>query len=607
MLFMLCTMFVFSKPIFGTYSDDSNISGAHELIILFDISTSMQGNDPEFLAPDAMKQVVGSLPSYWRIGLVTFNTDVVDAVRPEADNRAKVLTAIDNIRYRRFTNSGAGLYRVVELFSEDALSKTIIYVTDGEMAAMPTRQATAEAIAHAEEMIEQIIESDIIVHTIAVGDNFERFHNEKTMGLAHATGGYLFRDLVSEEISNAASTLVFNVFGAARHQVGAAHLNYSAGRFQLQLPNDGLDFVRVLIESESPKGDIVVNGIADSIEINTGRRFAVIELLNPTDRNISIEFMARGSSSVSIIAEWDLQLMSYISDDGSVRLWFSDNTGNNVLADTFFGGRFIPVLVNGVQTQERIEEGYINLSNETLREGDYIIQTSLSTFGINLIQAAEVRVNIPSEEGFVTEEAVSGEPVGETEEETAAEVPYVTEQRGFNYVPVIIIGIVVLAFGIFILFHWSKKRSSPELKEDAELQSHEDFESNFKFSGKFDVHVAAAENEEEQLSRKFEFGTAQEVSLQKILKECNILNEVSGAEGIYFTSKYGLLQVVNNSNGAIFIGSEKLPENQSRRLTYEENVTLYDNIGDKLVISPGFLYKARNKKAVKSFKPEEHN
>jgi len=593
LLLVLCAMFVFSIPTFGT---DNNAPG-HEVIILFDISTSMHENDPEFLAPDAMRQVISSLPSYWHIGIVTFNSDVVDAVPPQADSRESVLAVIDTIWYRLWTNSGAGMRRTVELFSEDALSRTIIYVTDGEMAALPTYQATVEATALAEEMMAQIIDSDITVHTISVGYGFERLH-DGIMDFAPATGGYLFRDLISDEISDAAAALTFDALGAARHQIGAAKLTYSTGRFKIQLPNAKLDSVKVLIESESPIEDIVVNGSADSIEIQTGQRFTTVELLNPTDKNISIEFIARGSSNASIIAEWDLQLMADIADDGSVKLWLSDNAENNVLADPFFEGRFLPITINETQTQGRVYAGYINLGSGTLRDGEYLIQTSLNAFGINLPRAAEVRVSIPSSMFTGPDNAeVHGE-------EAAADEHDAAEQRNFVPMLIIILGIAVLVFCVFILLRRNQNESPQEPEEDEALNL-EDFEGNFKFSGKLDIYTG--ENEEEQLPKKFEFGNEREASLQEILQKCSIPNEFSDAAKVSFTSKYGLLQLANNSKTTILVGLEKLSENQDRRLTYEESVTLYDDIGSKLVISPKFLYKARKKKQVKTFNPDEHN
>ena len=602
LLFMLCVTLVFSQPIFGLYSkdtvpadapigsvtayvqQDSEVIDAQELIILFDISTSMQVNDTEFLAPDAMRQVVNSLPSYWHVGIVTFNTDVVDFVPPLASSRGEVLAVIDNLSYRHFTNSGAGLQMAMELFSEGALGRTILYVTDGEMAAMPTRQATLEAITLAEDVIAEILESDIVVHTLAIGDNFESFHSEKTMGLAHASGGYLFRDLASEEISGTVSTLLFDVLEVERSKFGAAQLTYLTGRFPLRIPYAGVDLVRVLIESESPVTDIVVNGNVENIEIQTGQRFAVIELSNLMYKDISIEFMALGNSNVSVIVEWDLELMADIAEDNSLRLWFSDSLGNNVLDDSFFEGRAVPILVNGSEIQGRIEAGYINLSSDGFTQAENTIQASLHMFGINLLRDAQVNVNLPLS---MSVEYGGLEVYGE-----AAPAGAYDSQRRFNFMPIIIIiGIAILGLCIFIMLRRYQQGGPVRIREELILQDFEGFKSSFKFVGKLDAYIVGADGEE-KLVRKFDFNNAHEVSLDDILRKCGIPDEFSGAEDIWFMSEDGALQVANNSNGEVFAGMDKLAKNERRGLTFEENVAICNEIGNKLVINARFLYQA---------------
>jgi len=96
LLFMLCAIFVFQQPALSVSTNDTR---SPELIVLLDISNALGWNDPETLAPDALKQLVGSLPSHWNIGLVTFHADVVDAIAPSLNTRAEISAVLDGIVY----------------------------------------------------------------------------------------------------------------------------------------------------------------------------------------------------------------------------------------------------------------------------------------------------------------------------------------------------------------------------------------------------------------------------------------------------------------------------------------------------------------------------
>ena len=222
-MIFLCLLCAVHFPSQATFAADD--TGIHELIILFDNSVSMNWNDPAFLAPDVLTQILDSLPAHWCIGLVTFNADVVDFVPPAAGTRPLIRTILERTRYINFTNAGAGLLQAIELFSDNAHSRTIIFMTDGEMVVHPTKDAGEYITEDVEILIAQaiarVIASDIQVHTIAVGGGFEGYH-EAIINFASATGGYLFRDIPSANLSEIASVLVFDVLGAAEIPVDTA-------------------------------------------------------------------------------------------------------------------------------------------------------------------------------------------------------------------------------------------------------------------------------------------------------------------------------------------------------------------------------------------------
>ena len=613
-LVMLCAVYFFVTPVLGTVTNDGD---AHELIILFDISTSMGWNDTGFLAPDALRQIVDSLPSYFNVGLVTFNIDVVDVVPPGSDTRAEINAVLGRARYRNFTSSGTGLSQAMALFSENALSRTIIYMTDGEIASMPTHRATLEATDFAKDVIRQIIASDITVHTIAVGDNFNNRHDE-TMGLAHATGGHLIRDLTSAELSSAASSIVFDALGVPRHLIGAAQMIGASGRLSVQLPAAGVDSARILIESESPIRHIVVSSGADDIEITTGQRFAIVEITNPTTQTVEIEFMSYGSSEVSLTVEWNLQLMTAADDDGTVRLWLSDNTGENVLTNPFFDGRFIPIAVDGVQSYARVEAGYISLAPD---EAGHTVQVKMDALGINVLGTVEAQPTItvphdpaPGEDDDIGD-GMDADDVTEPDDPAENDLtePDVERERGTELPVAVIIGVaasilvaVLVLFFLIRLFRGGNPektkqsaetaenptpgRASPYAKKSKPMPAPNNVDNRFEFTGKLDVYVRRTPDEE-HTGRKFKFGIRREVTLQKIIKKCNIPGRFRDADRIYLRTDRGALRVVNKSDSAIRVGKDKLEGNQNRKLTRGDSVVVDSYIGTELVVSPRFLYQ----------------
>jgi len=305
LLCILCAIYVFPQAALGADSGDPE---PHELVLLFDNSKTMSDNDAALLAPDALRQILGSLPSHWHVGLVTFHTEVVDVVAPGADTRPAIHTILTGVRYTGEANAGAGLFQAVNLFSDHAHSRTIIFVTDGNIATIPTTAAGANSIILAQEMIAEITASDIQVHTIAVRNELAAYHqHEALMGLAEATGGYLFRDISAEGLGEIASTLVFDVLGVARNRVAVRQIADSIGNFTIPLPARGPDAVRVLITGEPSIGHIAVSGNGSGIDIQRGQGFALVEILRQTDQAMDIEVTARGARYADVILEQELE------------------------------------------------------------------------------------------------------------------------------------------------------------------------------------------------------------------------------------------------------------------------------------------------------------
>jgi len=587
-LCILCALLLASQPSFGLEPNDEE---SHELIILFDNSTSMSWNDTGFLAPDAIKQIISSLPSDWRVGLVTFRAEVIDAVPPGTDTWEAITAILEGVRYTNFTNSGAGLQQAMELFSDHARSRTILFVTDGEMAYLPTYTATAEAMVLAEEMIAQIIESDIQVHTISIGKDFWATH-EAILGLAHATGGTLFQDVPSEGLSEVASTLVFDVLGVARSQVGAAQIVDSMGTFTIRLPAVGLDSARVLLTAERPIDHIVVSGNGSNVSIQRGRRFAIVAVDRPLNQTIEIEFSAVGASHASLILEWDVRLMAEAHTDGVTKVWLTDSTGAPIQFDPFSSRQFFPI-----EAQIQTENG-LRLDPAT-KEALQTWHLYLRALGINtpdFFQEPIIQFMpfVADEPDSVAESDAINEAVPPLVDDVPDEIsiPEANEtERRFPLLTVIVLCVALVLLFLILLFRFRSKQT----KQAIMPPPIEDFDRRFAFTGKLDLYVSLIPSDDAspETAHVIRLGKSRVLDLQGILQKCRIPGNFPGADQIYFAAdNQGALQVLNDSDISIFIESTVLAEKQSHTLSQGERVRVYDEDDTReLLISPRFLYR----------------
>ena len=519
----------------------------HELVVLFDVSTSMSWNDTSFLAPDALRQIVHTLPAYWHVGIVTFNGAVVEYVAPGVHTRDEVQAVLNRARYTNWTNSGAGFAQALELFSDSVQNRTIVFMTDGELAHLPTAQETAEATAHGEQMIAEIIASDVVVHTIAVGQDFPEVH-ESVMDLAPATGGTLLLAPTSRELSAMATTLVMDTFAPAQSQVGAAQMQEAgAGRFVIELPEDGLDYAKILINAETAISHVVVSAGAGNIHIESGARFALVELIEPTERTIQIDFFAEGTSTANLI------LPEHVILAGA-------GTGNN--QESTMPDEPADVLPNdGAEGTATTDTGALPRESDQTqaditRQNFAISTLVVLTFLILFILLFHIKGKDKTREKPLVTQRVPTESIAQ---KSIVQTSGMTEAaRG-------------------------------------QTVSEESSQGVYEFTGKLDVYITpqgggAQQSYAVRLRKKGQY------SLRDVLQKCRVSAVFLGAERMHLsTDKYGALQITNESGYVIFVKLKALKKGESHTLGYGENVRV--NLEDgTIVISPRVLYRAHREK-----------
>ncbi|MCL2408503.1 MAG: VWA domain-containing protein [Oscillospiraceae bacterium] len=587
-LVILFAIFLFPQSVLGVASGDADsfdsASSAHEVILLFDTGASIGLNDPAFLAADAMQQIASSLPSLWHVGLVTFNAQIVDYVPPGDGTWAEIHNILENISYANLTNPNAGLLKAVDLFSDYALSRTIIFLTDEHD--NDTAKDLTTDVQQEEEIVAQIAAYDIRMHVVALGDMGDIL---PTLWLSPHMDGLLLRDLRAEDLSSIASALVFNILGVA----GSPQISDANGNFSVRFPAEGIDSARVIVTAESAIEDFAVDSGGGHVDVHIGHRFALIEISDPasiSDQMINIALTTAGNSSAELIVEWDLQLMSAAGNDDSARFWLADSEGRNAFLNPFFDRSIFPISVNA--NELHLEDGYLHwdADEETVF---WLLQTHLGAFGINLPDFVATPVSElppPPAETPATEPAPTDPLSTDPSQNDNDEVSVFPLRTLLG----LIIGIIlVLAALLFILRLASIRKKAAYPQNEPATDANE-----FIFAGKLDlyvVNIGATDNNTEDIKpRIFKFPRSRKTSLKDILQKCNLSNTFPGSNQIYFEiDGQGTLQIINGSDCAISVGSNVLNKNEPYKLHHKGNVCVRDIYEiSELIISPRFLYQA---------------
>ena len=97
---LLAFLLICTIPIFAAADEASESPSKNELIMVLDLSGSMEANDPDRLAVDCLKQLAESLPTeYWNVGVITYNGLVVDSAAATALSTTNISSVLNNVQY----------------------------------------------------------------------------------------------------------------------------------------------------------------------------------------------------------------------------------------------------------------------------------------------------------------------------------------------------------------------------------------------------------------------------------------------------------------------------------------------------------------------------
>lgn len=549
-----------------------------EVVFLLDTSGSMNKQDKERLAVDAILQAACSLPSGYSTGLVAYNTKV-QAVSALGTDMGQIETVLDSIQYSGYTNAGEGLSQAVGLFSEAPdVQRHIIMLSDGEID-MPSSDAREASRALYAQAVELAKEKGIRICIIAVGNelNNPRMH---IFDGAEQTDGAIYWEGQSGTLSQIMNRIVSDRLSFPRSPIGVTDAN--GGAVAVEVPT-GTDRMKILITSDNGLGAVTADYQAKKGQVTTGRRFAVLDMERPAQGSAKIFFQAPDSSGVQayLITEFTAEpqlTVTYRSEEiprtpkeikknvppqyehyADVSIGLADTGGNheNIWQASSLNGYEITYILNGKTFSGTIQDGGV--------------QTTVPADGID---GVEISIDTGSLEGiYHMYQPVTAEIMKYPD---PAFVP-VPDYRPLWGILGTLAVILLLILGLWIrkknttLIYVAQSAAAKEPVRKMETKA-------CSYTGKFNLYVVRTADGRDVPPQTYRlFGrNSKRMTLEQILSSCKIKLGKIGAEDIIFYPgpDHSVIVMDQSERCTALRGMEILKKGMGYPIFYGDKVTV---------------------------------
>ena len=551
------------------------------IIFLLDTSGSMKTNDPDRLAIDSIAQLIYTLPTDYKVGLVAYSSEMtVKTELVDNSRRSEIMRAAEGLDYNGYSNAGVGLQCAVDFLKEDsAREKYIILLSDGEIL-MNNDVVTKESLQNYKNAIQQAKEEDITIHVIGLGEEMEDMGNE-IFAAASQTGGSSYHTSQAINIQTALDSILDDDLQIKQSTVAIVDANGNTETVSVEVPYMYADKLRVLLTSDAEIQNLKTNFQADSARQISGTRYSFIEIDKPTNTKLEMSFAGAAGSQVRInvipeyhvvpVAEVQYQddfpqeqnalhfrriaqihYMFFSADNEEIRLWSTD----------YFNHNKIPVTIGTEIRELALNEGRLESEQEVKNSYAYEVQFDYSKLPFNVIGMDTVLVEL------------EGPPQISVEEPKEEENPYI-------FMVLIAIGLfVIIMVFVLLIIKMSKPKPVPQPLEDRPEPG------KYGYIGKLNIYITRTQSGYDipPLSYNlFRLPTVRVLSMQEVLNDCNVDEKFQGAESIYFKAGANKsLILTNNSDCTIMKNREILMKKKSYQLLLEAKVdiTFEDEISE---------------------------
>ncbi len=536
-----------------------------EVVFVIDASNSMKSFDKEKIVLDEIKKISNFLTSEYKIGVIVYNTNIVDYANI-SDDLSYLNSILDRTKYAGYTNAGEALEFALNMFSENSIYKNIIMISDGEIV-LQNENLTNQSNEKFKSALNISKEKNIIIDTIALGNLTEDGQKHNILDASNQTNGQIFKCenvLKLDEVSN---EILFNKFKIKKSLVGIG--NTSNGEIDMKLPTINLDKVKILVSSKDTINNINVNCKSESANVINGNKFAIVEINNPYEQNISLKFNSKGDIEAYLLQEYIVNINSeiekYYYEDNTVKAKLNiylNNKRGNIFNDDYYNNKILEVKVNDNIYEGIIENQKIVISLDVLNlDENLTISLNLEEFEQNFLNLEFTNIKLDKAE------------INKTLTES---------KKDYKYLPLYIILLILVLSIILIIFKNldNRKRElirQQKIKEEREKSLFKP-KNPYTYSGKLNIYIINTKDGNDIAPQTFNLQrkeTNQKITLKEILNACKIdIGDDSSQNIIFEPSANKSLNLTNNSYATIIKNGSLVTFEKSVNINFNEKLSI---------------------------------
>lgn len=555
-----------------------NNKGNGEVVFLLDTSGSMNTQDKDRGAIDAIRQAVYSLPTGYQAGLVAYNAKI-QTVIPLGTDPEQMETRLSTIKYSGYTNAGEGLNQAIALFSDqNGVNRSVIMVTDGEID-MPNKQEKEQSRALYNDAAARARDKGVKMYIVAVGNELESPQQHIFDG-AEVTDGAIYWEGQSGTLPQIIERILTERLGIPRQPLGVT--DAGGGTVHAELP-EGVSCVKLLLTSDRNLKDVTADYKADSGRTITGSHFAVIDMKRPVPGGVDVQFQTSDISGVkaSLLTEYTIEpsiTVGYRTEplpqteeekkkqtppryqhfaDVSIALLDSGGNHQTVFSGTPFEGMELPFQLNGVSYTGVLHNG--------------ILSQTISADGIDSVEA--------------TVDLSSLAAVCYVKHPTPAAIPKIPDPEfkpAPDYRPLWILMAILAAAIAGIIIWWAKKKKTTVIYVEQPPAAGEPMKKMetkaCTYSGKLNLYVVKTGDGRDVPPQTYRLFGRQSgrMTLDQILTSCGIKFGKIGAADItiYPGPDHSIIIMDQSERCTVLRGTEILKKGMGYPAYYNEKLTV---------------------------------
>lgn len=548
------------------------------VVFVLDSSGSMKTNDPHRLAIDSIAQLIYTLPTDYKAGIIAYSTDTVLTLAPVEDSqRETLMNQVEHIPYDGYSNAGAGLTQAVnQLLADKAGEKTIVLLSDGEIK-MKSGDASEQSLAAYQTAVAQAVQNGITIHVIGLGLDMENTDNTIFSAAARTDGGIYHTPPGAAGIQEAIDSILEDWLQIRQTTAAIIDTDGSMEHLEVDLPFAHASKVRVLLAGNTEIKNLNTIFQADRARQINGKRYSLIEMVYPTSNKMALSFSGDSGSRirVTVIPEYNVmpkaevayedqlpgadQIQDYYNRAATITYKFYDAQNVNVQlwTEAYFNRGKLPVKSGDALEETALEDGKLVVTVPVAQERTISSRFDYSKLPVNVIGSGQVSV------------VLEGPP----------EIP--PKEPSYALGAIVAAALVCISAAILIIWYVRRPKSvlpPPPAEKPAA--------GKYSYVGKLNIYVTRSPSGYDiaPLSYNlFRLPATKVISLGEILEGCGLKEQFMGSDQIYFKAGAGRsLILTNNSDCTVMKSREILMKKKSYQLPLDAkvDVTFEDEISE---------------------------